>query len=138
MRTFVILCFALVLFGCSENPETFIQHINGYWEIEEVTLSDGTKKEYTYNDTIDYIELSDSLAGFRRKLKPNFMGKYETSKSIETFSIKIEHDSLNVYYKTPYANWKETILKANETQLIITNANKDMYLYKRYQPLDLE
>jgi hypothetical protein len=127
------------VFSCSKNPETFVPHLNGYWEIDEVTLSDGTKRDYNFNDTIDYIEVSDSISGFRRKLKPNLFGTFETSKSEETFSIKIENDSLNIYYKTPYADWKETILNANETELVIlNNTNKDVYIYKRYESLDLE
>ena len=138
MRTLICLLCVLTLSSCSTNPEVYIPHIDGYWEIDEVTLNNGSKKDYNFNDTIDYIELSDSLSGFRKKLKPNFMGTYETSKSLETLSLKIENDSLNVYYNTPFSNWKETILKANETQLIIINANKNVYLYKRYQPLDLE
>lgn len=136
-KTLLLLVF-IIFWSCSKNPETFIPHISGYWEIDEVTLNDGTKRDYTYNDTIDYIEVSDTLTGFRKKMKPNFMGNYETSKSIETFSIKIENDSLNIYYNTPYNSWKETVLNANQNQLlIINNTNKDMYLYKRYQPIDL-
>lgn len=116
-----------------------VPHISGYWEIDEVTLSDGTKKDYNFNDTIDYIEVSDSLSGFRRKLKPNLFGTFETSRDEEHFSIKIENDSLNIYYRTPYASWKETILNASETQLIIlNNTNKDVYIYKRYTSLDLD
>ena len=138
MKKAVLLLVLIVVLSCSKNPEMFIPHISGYWEIDEVTLSDGTKRDYTYNDTIDYLEVSDTLTGFRKKLKPNLMGNYETSKSVETFSIKIENDSLNIYYSTPYDNWKETVLNANEDQLlIINNTNKDMYLYKRYQPIDL-
>ena len=88
---------------------------------------------------IDYIEVTDSLSGFRRKLKPNLFGTFETSKSEERFNIKIENDSLNIYYKTPYAEWKETILNANESQLVIlNNTNKDVYIYKRYESLDLD
>lgn len=138
-KRFAILVVTILVWSCTKNPETFIPHLNGYWEIDEVTLSDGTKRDYGYNDMIDYIEVTDSLNGFRRKLKPNFQGTYETSKSIEFFTIKLENDSLNIYYKTPYANWKETILEANETQLIIVNnTNKDVYLYRRYEALDLE
>lgn len=140
MKKLILLLVTLSIFGCSNaDPSTLIEHINGYWEIDEVTLSDGTKRNYTYNDTIDYMELTDSLTGFRKKLKPNLMGKFETSKSVENFSIKIENDSLNIYYKTPYTNWKETVLSATETQLLIINTtNKDVYLYKRYEPLDLD
>lgn len=139
MKKLVLLLLTVSIFSCSNNPETFIPHLNGYWEIDEVTLSDGTKREYNFNDTIDYIEVSDSLTGFRKKLKPNFSGTYQTSKSIETFRVKIENDSLNIYYTTPYANWKETVLSANETQLIIiNNTNKDVYIYKHYEPLEID
>jgi hypothetical protein len=139
MKKLIGLLVIISVFSCSKNPETFVTHLNGYWEIDEVTLSDGTKRDYNFNDMIDYIEVSDSLSGFRRKLKPNLFGSFETSKSNETFSIKIENDSLNIYYKTPYAEWKETVLNANESQLIIlNNTNKDVYIYKRYESLDIE
>ncbi|MDG5491504.1 hypothetical protein [Psychroserpens sp. SPM9] len=139
MKKLVLLCFAILIFSCSHQPETFIPHLNGYWEIDEVTLNNGSKRDYTYNDTIDYIEVTDSLSGFRRKLKPNLLGTYETSKSVETFQLKIENDSLNIYYTTPYAQWKETVLYADESQLkIVNNTNKDVYIYTRYEPIDLD
>jgi hypothetical protein len=138
MKKYIILLLALTIFSCSPNPETFITHINGYWEIDEVTLHDGSIKDYNYNDTIDYFEIKDSLTGFRKKMKPNFFGTYETSKDAETIKLVIENDSLNAYYTTPFATWKETILLASTSQLKIINQNKDVYLYKRYQPLDLE
>jgi hypothetical protein len=134
--SFIIVLF--VVFSCSKDPSTFIAHLNGYWEIEEVTLSNGTKKQYSYNDTVDYIEITDSLSGFRTKLKPNLSGSYETSTDKERIDLKIENDSLHLMYSTPYANWKETVLNANKDQLLIVNANKDMYLYRRYEPLNLD
>ena len=128
----------LVILSCSKDPSAFVEHIQGYWEIDEVTLKDGSKRTYQFNTNIDYIEVSDSLTGFRKKMTPNLAGTYETSKNAEFFKIVLENDSLNIYYKTPYASWKETVLNANENQLLImNNTNKDVYLYKRYQPLDL-
>ena len=138
LKSIYLIIFAFFFLGCSKDPNTFIPHLNGYWEIEEVTLSNGTKKTYNYNDTVDYIEISDSLTGFRTKLKPNFSGTYETSTVKERIEIKIENDSLQLMYSTPYSNWKETVLNANKDQLLIINTNKDMYLYKRYEPLNLE
>ncbi len=128
----------LLLNSCSNNPETFVEHLEGYWEIEEVTLADGSKKSYTYNNTVDYIEISDSLAGFRIKVKPLFDGSYETSKDSEQFTIKIENDSLNLYYKTPFDTWKETVLLATEDQIKVINKNKAVFLYKRFIPIDIE
>jgi hypothetical protein len=127
----------LLLNSCSKNPETFIEHLEGYWEIEEVALPDGTKKNYTYNDTVDYFEVSDSLTGFRIKLKPQINGSYETSKDSEQFIIKIENDSLNLYYKTPFDTWKETVLLATENQLKVINKNKAVFLYKKFVPIDI-
>ena len=130
LKKVCLVVFAFVVLGCSKDPNTFISHLNGYWEIEEVTLSNGSKKTFTYNDTVDYIEITDSLMGFRTKLKPNLSGTYETSTDKERINVKIENDSLHLMYSTPYANWKETVLNANKNQLLIINTNKDMYLYR--------
>lgn len=131
-----LLCFFVL--GCSENPETYIEHIDGYWEIEEVILPNGSKKEYRFNETIDYISINDSLKGFRKKLKPGINDTYFTSDDAEALHIKIENDSLNIYYSTPYAKWKETVLNANTEQLKVINDKEVVYLYKRYSPIKLD
>ena len=135
---FTFLILTLLFLSCSKDPKVMLDHLNGYWEIQEVTLKTGIKKEYRFNATIDYIEITDSLTGFRKKMKPNLSGTYETSKDKEYLKVVIENDSLHLMYSTPYAEWKETVLNANETELLVVNTNKDMYLYKRYEPLDLE
>ncbi|GGG57751.1 lipocalin family protein [Bizionia arctica] len=135
---YLFLILTILLFGsCSKNPEKNIEHLLGYWEIKEVQLPDGSKKNYTYNDTVDYIEVSDSLTGFRVKLKPRFDGTYETSKDSEQFTIKVENDSLNLYYKTPFDSWKETILLATGEELKVINKNKVVFLYKKFIPIDI-
>lgn len=138
IRAFCVSLVFMAFFNCSNNPETFVEHIEGYWEIDEVTLKDGSKRDYNFNNTIDYIEITDSLTGFRKKLKPNFSGTFETSNDAEQLKIVLENDSLNLYYKTPFHSWKETVLNATKDELLILNANKDMYLYKRYEPINLE
>lgn len=137
MKKIIFSLIFLVLLNCSNSPETFIDHVDGYWEIESVTLPDGTKKEYTINQTIDYIIVNDSLKGFRKKMTPNYTGSYETSKNIETLNLKIENDSLNIYYSTQYTNWKETILLANEEKLKIVNKDNKVYTYKRFTPINI-
>lgn len=137
MRTLLIF-FCLILFGCSQNPENYIEHLNGYWEIEEVTLADGTKKQYTFSETIDYIKINDSLKGFRKKLKPGINDTYFTSDDAESLFLKIENGSLKMYYSTPFAKWEETVLEASAKHLKIENENKNVYLYKRYTPIQLD
>lgn len=134
----LIAILSAVIMSCSKDPSPMIPFLNGYWEIDEVTMPNGEIKNYNYNEFIDYIELTDSLSGFRKKLRPNFKGTYETSQSEEQLQVKIENDSLNIYYSTPFAQWKETVLKANETELLIANDRNVRYLYRHYEPLDLD
>ena len=138
MRKVFLLLALGIIFSCSKDPETLISHLNGYWEIDEVTLPDGTKRDYNYNDTIDFLSVNDSLTGFRKKMKPNFDGSFSTSNDAEALKIVIENDSLNIYYKTPYSEWKETVLDATEDKLLIQNKDKLIYLYKRYESLVIE
>lgn len=128
----------LLMVSCSNNPEHYLEYLNGYWEIEEVTLSNGTKKQYQFNETIDYINVNDSLQGFRKKLKPGINDTYFTSDNAEKIIAKLENDNLVLYYSTPYSQWKETVLEASETHLKVRNENKDVYLYKRYTPIKLD
>ena len=137
MRKFVLIFFMVVM-SCSNNPEEYIEHINGYWEIKEVVFADGKKREYSINETIDYLQLNDSLKGFRKKMKPGINDTYFTSDDAEAITAKIEDNELNLYYSTLYFNWKETVLDADENQLKVRNENNVVYLYKRYQPINIE
>lgn len=137
MKRLLFLFLTLLLVNCSKNPEQYIPYLEGYWEINEVTLPDGTRKIFDYNDTVDYIKISDNLKGYRKKLKPSITGGYQTSNDVEELQLKIENDSLNVYYKTPFANWKETILMASEHEMLVINKAKVRYLYKRFYPLNI-
>lgn len=139
MKLFLYSCILCLFLGCSKTPpQTYIPHLNGYWEIHEVILADGSKKTYPYSNTIDYIKLNDSLLGYRKKLMPKLDGSFNTTQDQETLKAIVEHDSLNLYYNTPFANWKETVLKANPEELILVNTQKVTYIYKRYKPLKLD
>ena len=137
MKRLFILLLTLSFLDCSNHPEQFIPFLEGFWEIKEVTLTDGSKKEYTYNDTVEYFHVTDSLTGFRKKLKPTLTGSFHSSDGVESILLKVENDSLNMYYSTPFSKWKETVLSASENELLVINEAKVRYLYKRYQPLDL-
>lgn len=137
MKRLLFLILVVTIFSCKKDPETFIDHIVGYWEIESVTFPNGETKTYTFSETIDFIDFNDSLTGYRKKLKPSLDGKFITSKDAESFKLILENDSLNAYYTTPYSNWKETILSADSLHLKVINQDKKVYLYKRFKPLNL-
>ena len=138
MRRSLLFGACILIIACSPDPNTYIDHLQGYWEIDQVILSDGSERTYNYNDTIDYIEITDSMIGYRKKMKPNFNGTFEASKDATKFKLKVEGDSLNIYYETQNSIWKETVLHANESSLKIINQNKDVYLYRVYEPILLD
>lgn len=138
MKRISLLFIVILVISCSPSPESYLEHVNGYWEIKEVIFTDGNKKVYKYNETIDYISVNDSLKGFRKKLKPGFNSKYITSEDTEGITVKIENDSLNFYYKTPFGNWKETVIMANREQLKVVNDRETVYIYKRHKPITLD
>ncbi|MBQ4822684.1 lipocalin family protein [Aquimarina sp. MMG016] len=131
-----ITSFLFFVSCSSSNPEAQIQYLDGYWEIEKVILSDGTEKKYNFNQSIDFFEVKDSV-GIRKKLQPQLNGNFISTKDNETFTLKIEQDSLRIYYKTPQSSWKETIISAKENRMTITNNTGNVYFYKRYQKLSL-
>jgi len=125
------------LISCSRpNPEEFKKFMNGYWEIEYVILKDGTKKTYTFNQSIDFFEAKDTL-GIRKKMQPRLNGTFITTNDRELFKLKIENDSLRMYYKTPLSQWKETLILAKEDRLIIKNEAGNTYFYKPYEKIQL-
>ncbi len=138
MKNIFFILVMLLTLSCSNNPEDQLKHLNGYWEIDEVVMPDGAQRDYKISETIDYIEISDSMTGFRKKLQPKFDGSYITTSNAEALTIAIENDSLQIFYKTPYAQWQETVLNATEEQLIIESEDHIRYVYKRYQPIVIE
>ncbi len=133
----ILIIITLFFYSCKQDPNTSLKHINGYWEIESATTPNGKKHEYKISTTVDFISINDSLKGFRKKLNPTFTGTYNTSKDAETITAKIENDSLNLYYKTPFSSWKETVIFANEEQLKVVNADNMTYIYKRFTPINV-
>lgn len=136
MKLFKAMILSFLVYGCSK-PIDQIELLSGYWEIEKVVLQDGTTKTFTFSETIDYFQLNDSLKGLRAKVMPMADGKFSMESPMEDFKVVLELDSLNVYYKTPYAKWKETIKSLNSEQLVIVNQHNNVYFYKRYKPITL-
>ena len=140
MKNFLITLFISVLFvSCQEKKaETFdVNLLNGYWEIEQVTLSDGTKKEYKINENIDFFEIKKD-SGFRKKVAPQLNGTYLVNDSEEKIKIEKSADGTYISYKTDYATWKEKIKTLTKEQLILENDQNIQYQYKHPIPFTVK
>ena len=124
----------MILLSCNtDSPLEKVDNLNGYWEITKAELPEGITKEFKYSEIVDFIEV-DSLKGFRKKVRPQIDGSFITTNDEEVFEVKLENDSINLYYTTPYANWKETVISSEENELVVINPRGIIYTYKRFTP----
>lgn len=126
------LILSVVFLSCSKpDPENQKQFLDGYWEIKEVRMPNKSKKDFDINFVVDFIEVEGN-SGKRLKVVPQLDGSYTTNEISEDFELKIENDSLRMYYKTPFDEWKETVIKAEDSVLIIKNRDNKIYTYHKY------
>lgn len=117
------------------NPQEQKQNLGGYWEIVTVKMPNGKKKDFSVNTIVDYIEVKGD-SGIRTKVSPKFDGSFRTNGTSEKFTLKIEEDSLRMYYKTPFDEWKETVIEAKDSTLVVKNRDNKVYTYIKFEKFD--
>lgn len=138
MRSLYLIVASIILLGCQQqSPEEMKTQLSGYWEIENVHSEHIQEKDFTFSNTVDYIEV-EGETGMRTKLQPKFDGSYKGNKTAESFQLKVESDSLNMYYDTPFDTWKETVIRATDQELIVRNEDGIEYHYRKFEPINLE
>lgn len=137
MNKYILIIFTTIsISSCAkQDPKEQTQYLGGYWSIEKAILEDGTEKDFSMSTTIDFIEVNGTT-GIRKKVQPKLDGTFITSNNAETFELKIEDDSLRLYYSTPYDSWKETVLKAKDSSLTVLNRDGKTYVYKKFAKFD--
>ncbi|MDD3004408.1 lipocalin family protein [Flavobacterium sp.] len=135
---FGFLTFILFISCQEKKAEVYdLDLLNGYWEIEQVVMPDGTKKEFKINETIDFFKVKND-SGFRKKVTPQLDGTYLINDVDEKIKIEQTKHGTFVHYKTNYAKWKETILVLTEEQLVLQNDQNIKYEYKKPTPFSVK
>ena len=134
----VLVVFSILLLSCNQIiTKADIAKLNGYWEIEKVIKKDGDKKEYKINEAIDYIEIK-SNKGFRKKVYPQYDGKYLVNDVKEDITITDSSGIFYINYKTDYAKWKEQIISIKDSSFTVQNSEKLKYSYIKQVPFSLK
>lgn len=129
---FFLFAFVIILFSC-ENKTQLAQKdkLAGYWEIKSVAMPDGTIKEFSISSIVDYIEIKENM-GVRTKVSPQLDGSFKNNGVAEKFEVRIESDSLRLYYETPFDNWMETVITATDSVLKVLNRDAKVYNYTKF------
>ena len=136
MKTLNYLILVFICVSCAQNPEKQLPYLNGYWEIKEAT-SNGITKTYTISEYVDYIKVTDSLTGFKKKVKPTFKETFIATDIEEELRVIIEDNIIYLKYKTPFSERTEQVLELSKDELKVKNDDDAVYLYKRYELIKL-
>lgn len=137
-KVILFIASALMFWSCSQDPVVFIDHLEGYWEIEKVEQNNAVLKEFTISTMVDYFVLTTDSTGFRKKVSPKLDGSYIVTQHDSPFTLKIEDHKLNIYYTVDDVSFTETIKFASDEVLIITNDQGFVYTYKPFTQISLE
>jgi len=138
MKRIISIFTFLLLVSCqSEIKKEDLSKLNGYWEIKEVSMPSGEKKDYKVNETIDYFQVKNDV-GFRQKVMPRFDGKFGTNDIKEEIKIIEKEAHFFIEFKTNYGKWQEEIITIKDSTLILKNKEELIYEYKRHIPFSLK
>ena len=137
MRTlFIILVLALA--SCSRPvTQEQITYLNGLWEIEQVTLVDGSTRDYKVSEIIDEFSISKNH-GTRKKVRVSLVGNYPDAAAPDSVIVRIEKDRAVLAHKAEFIRWEEEIVELDSTRLVLKNKQGITYQYKRHAPFELK
>ncbi|GLB50383.1 hypothetical protein [Neptunitalea lumnitzerae] len=139
IKLFFFISISFTILSCSNTiTKANLETLNGYWEIEQVTTSDGSTKQYKVNTTVDYIEITDSLSGSRTKVNPSLDGTFTTNNNQEFFTLQQEGDHFIFKYKNALDEWQEELIDLDENHFTVKNPTGNTYYYKRYENITIE
>ena len=138
MKRLIALLFITTLISCQSDVNSYIPFIEGYWEIVSVTKDEKKIKDYKMSGSIDYFKVNPDLSGYRKKMTPRFDGAFEMSQHESNFTISVIDHHLWLNYTNNGVSYREEIIRANNSSLVISNADGFLYIYKPYEPLIFE
>ncbi|MGB1269149.1 MAG: hypothetical protein ACPG45_05375 [Flavobacteriaceae bacterium] len=124
----------IVATSCSKNiTQDDLQHLNGYWDIEFVESEAKKITKFGVNSTIDFYYLNDNNKGYRKKVKPDFSGKYKTNNIKDSIRITNENNQFIIHTSTPLDSWEDIIIELTPEKLILQNDKGVLFHYKKHE-----
>ena len=135
---FKTLLISFVFVSCKQKIQSAdIPKINGYWEIEKVVFDKGEDKEYGANQNYDYFQMNKNNQGIRKKVTPQLDGTFLVDDTFEKVSVRFQEDKAYLDYATPYMEYTEEIIALTADELVLLNAQKKEYHYKKATAINI-
>jgi hypothetical protein len=133
-----IVLLSILLVSCKQQIQpSDVVKINGYWEIEKVVFDEGEDKEYGANQNYDYFQIGKNNQGIRTKVAPQLNGTFLVNDTYENVSVRFQDGKTYLDYSTPYMKYSEEVIELTADELVITNAQKKEFHYKKATAINI-
>jgi hypothetical protein len=133
-----IVLLSILLVSCEQQIQpSDVVKINGYWEIEKVVFDEGEDKEYGANQNYDYFQIGKNNQGIRKKVAPQLNGTFLVNDTYENVSVRFQDGKTYLDYSTPYMKYSEEVFELTADELVITNAQKKEFHYKKATAINI-
>jgi hypothetical protein len=133
-----IVLLSILLVSCEQQIQpSDVVKINGYWEIEKVVFDEGEDKEYGANQNYDYFQIGKNNQGIRKKVAPQLNGTFLVNDTYENVSVRFQDGKTYLDYSTPYMQYSEEVIELTADELVITNAQKKEFHYKKATAINI-
>jgi hypothetical protein len=130
MKKISYLMLIFLMISCSSNEEK-IQAIEGYWNIDEVILSDGTDREFPFSNHMDHFEI-DGFKGVKNRVSPRYNGSFVSFGNPIYFQWEEKDGDLCLTFQEGDGIYTQKVKKATKKTLVLLHENGTRYTYKRY------
>tara|TARA_B100000780_G_scaffold75260_1_gene50637 strand:+ start:80 stop:499 length:420 start_codon:yes stop_codon:yes gene_type:complete len=134
-KYFIFLTYTLFISSnssCNSFEKLDATLLKGYWKIDFVSKNNEVFKFKEDSFILDYYFLNKN-SGWRKKVKPLFNNRFETSIDTTFFKIKNQGNKSILFFQTKWHNWEEMIIGIDSVSLILKIKDK-MYHYKKIKP----
>lgn len=137
MKQLLALFTVVLLTSCGSNISDQLIHIEGYWNIENVTLPDGSEREFPFSNHMDHFEI-EGKQGIKYRVSPTYDGGFVNYGSPVNFTCEELDGELQLLFKDGEQSYTQTVVEATETELVLQHENGTIYTYSSYNPNDEE
>ena len=75
--------------------------------------------------------------GIRKKVMPQLDGTFLVNDAYENVTVRFKDDKTYIDYSTPFTKWSEELITLKDDELVLLNAEKKEYHYKKTGPINL-
>lgn len=136
MKKFLILFMVMLAASCSNKPkDILLKNLNGYWNIDTVTMSDGSEREFPFSNHMDHFTTTEST-GVKNRVSPTYDGKFINYGSPVPFKWEDRDGKLFLLFNDGTEKYEQQVVDATEETMELLHENGTRYVYKRYSEQD--